>query len=320
MTGLFRFTCVAVTMGVAGGCAQPDPNRIQGYVEGEFVYVAAPKAGTLQTLSVERGSQVKAGDLLFALEPEPETAARDEAARRVAQARASLEDARKGQRPTEIESLEAQLRHARAGLARSESDLARFERVYRMGSGSEEDVVRARATRDQDVNLVARFEADLKTARLGAREDQISAAEANLNALERALAQAEWNLAEKRQSAPQAGLIQDTLFRPGEWVAAGKPVVVLLPPPNVKVRAFVPEPRVGAIRLGETVRVVVDGRTEPLTGAVRFISPRAEFTPPVIYSRESRGKLVFMIEIAFDPAVAATLHPGQPVDVLLGSS
>ena len=319
MTGLFRFTWVAVAMAIAGGCAQPDPNRIQGYVEGEFIYVAASRSGKLETISVERGAQVKTGDLLFALDPEPETAARDEAARRVAQARASLADARKGQRPTEIESLEAQLRHARAGLARSESDLTRFERVFRMGSGSEEDVVRARATRDQDINLVARFEADLKTARLGAREDQVKAAEANLNALGRTLAQAEWNLAEKRQTAPLAGLIQDTLFRPGEWVAAGKPVVVLLPPPNVKVRAFVPEPRVGAIAMGETVRVVVDGRTEPLAGTVRFISPRAEFTPPVIYSRESRDKLVFMIEISFDSVVAATLHPGQPVDVLLGS-
>jgi HlyD family secretion protein len=309
--------CVALAVGIAG-CAPGDPNRIQGYVEGEFVYVAAPSAGALRTLSVERGAQVKAGDALFALDPEPETSARDEAARRVAQARASLEDAKKGQRPTEIESLEAQLRQARAALARSDSDLARAERIFRMGSGSEEDVVRARATRDQDVNRVAQFEADLKTAQLGSREDQVAAALANLNALERALAQAEWNFVEKRQAAEQDALVFDTLYRPGEWVAAGKPVVVLLPPPNVRVRAFVPEPLVGAVRLGETIRVVIDGR-EPITGTVRFVSPRAEFTPPVIYSRESRGKLVFMVEIVFDPAVAATLHPGQPVDVLLES-
>lgn len=312
----FKFACLALVLST--GCAQPDPNRVQGYVEGEFVYVAAPSAGALETLAVERGAQVKTGDLLFALDPEPETSVRDEAARRATQARATLEDAKKGSRPSEIESLKAQLEQARAGLTRAESDLARYERVFRMGSGSEEDVVRARATRDQDVNRVAQFEADLKTARLGAREDQVDAAKANLNALERAMAQAEWNLAEKRQAAPQAGVIQDTLYRPGEWVAAGKPVVVLLPPSNIKVRAFVPEPRIGSIRLGEQVRVAIDGRPETIAGTVRFISPRAEFTPPVIYSRESRGKLVVMIEIVFDPAVAATLHPGQPVDVLLG--
>jgi HlyD family secretion protein len=205
----------------------------------------------------------------------------------------------------------------RAALMRSGSDLARAQKVFSMGSGSEEDIVRARATRDQDINKVAQFEADLKTARLGAREDQIAAAEANLRAVEAALAKAEWDLSQKAQTAPQPALVFDTLFRPGEWVAAGKPVVVLLPPPNVKVRAFVPESRVGAIHPGDRVRVQVDGVAEHLTGTVRFISPRAEFTPPVIYSRESRGKLVFMIEINFDPAVAADLHPGQPVDVYL---
>jgi HlyD family secretion protein len=312
-----RLMCIVLATAPAG-CSQPDPNRIQGYVEGEFVYVAAVRSGALRSLAVERGALVKAGDPLFALDPEPESAARDEAARRVAQARASLQDLRKGQRPTEIESREAQLRQARAGLARAESDLSRAERIYAMGSGSEEDIVRDRATRDRELATVARFEADLKTARLGAREDQITSAEANLQALERELAQAEWYLSEKRQAAPQAALVFDTLYRPGEWVAANRPVVVLLPPPNIRVRAFVPEARVGSVRVGEAVRVVVDGRPEPISGTVRFISPRAEFTPPVIYSRESRDKLVFMVEIVFDPAIAATLHPGQPVDVLLG--
>jgi len=102
-------------------------------------------------------------------------------------------------------------------------------------------------------------------------------------------------------------------------VAAGRPVVVLLPPQNIKVRAFVPEPRIGAIRVGEPVRVAVDGVSEPLIGKVSYIFPRAEFTPPVIYSQESRSKLVFMIEAVFDPETAVKLHPGQPVDVQFGS-
>src|SRR5205814_3333187 len=106
-----------------------------------------------------------------------------------------------------------------------------------------------------------------------------------------------------------------TLFREGEWVAAGKPVAMLLPPPNIKVRAFVPETKVGALRVGEEARVTVDGLPAPFAGRISYISPRAEYTPPVIYSRESRAKLVFMIESVFDPDVSAGLHPGQPVDV-----
>jgi HlyD family secretion protein len=137
-----------------------------------------------------------------------------------------------------------------------------------------------------------------------------------VNALEAALAKADWNLAQKRQAAPQAGLVFDTLYEPGELVAAGRPIISLLPPEKVKVRAFVPEGRVGAVHPGDTVRVSVDGMGAPIEGRVAFISPQSEFTPPVIYSQESRGKLVFLIEIRFAPAVAAKLHPGQPVDVM----
>ena len=172
--------------------------------------------------------------------------------------------------------------------------------------------------RNQDRQRVTQFEADLTTARLPARSDQVAAAEVNVRAMEAVLARAEWDLAQKRQTAPVAGVVFDTLYWEGEWVAAGRPVVVLVPPEHIKVRAFVPETRVGAIHVGQTVRVAADGVPAPYVGRVSFISPQAEYTPPVIYSRESRAKLVFMIEARFDPATAANLHPGQPVDVEFG--
>ena len=165
---------------------------------------------------------------------------------------------------------------------------------------------------------MVQLEAELKTAQLGARTDQIAAAEANVRTLEAALEAAQWNLAQKSQAAPQAGLVFDTLYREGEWVPPGRPVVVLLPPGNIKVRAFVPETRVHGLHPGDEVRVIVDGAAVPLPGRISFISPHAEYTPPVIYSRENRSKLVFMIEATVDPNTAATLHPGQPVDVRLG--
>jgi len=140
-----------------------------------------------------------------------------------------------------------------------------------------------------------------------------------VRAQEATLVRAEWDLSQKRQSAPQAGVIFDTLFREGEWVGAGRPVVALLPPENIKIRAFVPEAQIGTIHYGDTVRVTVDGVKDPFIGKVSFISPRAEFTPPVIYSQEARSKLVFMIEVRFDPAVSKNLHPGQQVDVQFGS-
>jgi HlyD family secretion protein len=299
------------------GCGPADENRVQGYVEGEYVYVASPLAGTLETLSVRRGDWVSAGAPLFALDAVPEKAARDEAERKLAMNRANWEDAKKGKRPSEIESLEAQLKQATAALVLSEKLMARQEALFRSGGTSREDWDRARSAYDQDRQRVAQLGADLQTARLGSRSDQIAAAEASVRASEAALARAEWDLAQKRQSAPQGGVVFDTLYRPGEWVAAGRPVVALLPPANVKVRAFVPQTRIGTVKLGQPVRVSVDGVADPFLGNVSFISPQAEYTPPVIYSRESRAKLVFKIEILFDPQAAADLHPGQPVDVQL---
>jgi len=231
------------------GCSDPSQDRFQGYVEGEFVYVASPLAGQLETLSVQRGQQVTAGQPLFALDETAERAGLDQ---------------------------------ARAALVLSEAEFARQEKLLRMGPAAQQDYDRARSTRDQD---------------------------------RQRLAQAEWNFNQKKQSAPQSGLVYDTLFRQGEWVPAGKPVVVLLPPQNIKVRAFVPETRVGSIHYDDPIQVTVDGVQNPFIGKVSYISPRAEYTPPVIYSRESRAKLVFMIESVFEPQVAGSLHPGQPVDV-----
>ena len=302
----------------AAGCRRVDDERVQGYIEGEFIYVASSVPGTLETLHVQRGAWVKPGDVLFELENDPQEAALDEAAQRLAQARASLEDAQKGKRPSEIEAIEAQLQEARAGLELAEKELSRQEGLFKSGAATAQEFDRARSTYDQDRQRVAQLEAELKTAQLGARSDQIAALEANVRALEAALARAEWELSQNRQEASRAGLVFDTLYRRGEWVAAGRPVVMLLPPENIKVRAFVPETRVGTIHAGDDVRVTVDGLAEPVVGRVSFISPRAEYTPPVIYSRESRSKLVFLVEAVFDPNVAAKLHPGQPVDVEFG--
>jgi HlyD family secretion protein len=300
------------------GCNRPAGNHVQGYIEGEFVYVTAPVAGALETLHVQRGAQAKMGDPLFTLESALQTAERDEAERRLMQARASLEDAKKGKRPSEIEAITAQLRQAEAALELSEKELARQQQLLPGKATSAQDVDRARTINDQNRQWLAQLKAELDTARLGARSDQIAAAEANVRALEAALAQAEWELSQKRQAAPKAGLVFDTLYREGEWIAAARPVVMLLPSQNIKLRAFVPETIIANIHPGDRVRAGIDGTTEIFEGKVSYISPRAEFTPPVIYSRESRGKLVFMVEAIFEPDVAAKLHPGQPVDVKFG--
>ena len=310
-----RILVIIAALALAG-CDHKTDDRVQGYAEGEFVYVASPMPGALETLAVQRGEQVEIGDLLFSLECALEKAAREQAVQRLDEGRARLADAKKGLRESEMTSLEAQLNQSKAALALAEKEFARQSELAATRVSSPQDLDKARAARDQNQQRVTQLEADLKTAQLGSRSDQVAAAEANVRALEAALAKAEWDLAQKRQNAPQAGLVFDTLYWQGEWVPAGRPVISLLPPANIKVRAFVPETRVGAIHVGGAASVSVDGVRDPFAGKVIFISPRAEFTPPVIYSQESRGKLVFMVEITFDAATAAKLHPGQPVDVV----
>lgn len=298
------------------GCSDPDANLRQGYIEGEFVYVSSPHSGKLEKLAVARGATVKAGELLFSLDDTPEQTALDEARRRRAQALANLQDVTKGRRPSELESLRAQLRQAQSALDLAQKEVARQEKLTRVpGATTEQELDHARSVRDQNRERVAQLEAELRTAHLGSRSDQVHAADANLRALDAALAKAQWDLSQKQQSAPVAGIVFDTLYREGEWVAAGRPVVAVLPPQYVKLRVFVPQAWLGSLHVGDALQVRIDGAKDAVTGKVSFISPRAEYTPPVIYSRENRSKLVFLVEALFEPSVAAGLHPGQPVDV-----
>jgi HlyD family secretion protein len=305
---------LAAAMGLGG---DGGPLVVQGYVEGEYVYVAAPVAGRLETLRVARGAEVAAGAPLFQLDPASERPARDDAAARLARAEANLANLRKGKRPSEIDSLQAQLAQAKAMRELSEVALQRREQLVETRAVSREAVDEARATHERNQARVAELEAELETARLGARADEIEAAEAEVRAARAQLAQAEWRLGELSQAASQGGLVVDTLYRPGEWVTAGAPVVQMLPPANVKVRFFVPEPRLGAIAVGQQVQVRCDACPPDLSARISYLSPDAEYTPPVIFSREMRAKLVYLVEA--EPRQPGALRPGQPVDVTLAA-
>jgi len=298
------------------GCNGDNPHPpLQGYVEGEFLRIASPVAGRLVALEVKRGDRASRGAPLFTLDTENEAAARQEAAERVRRAEAQLANLRKGRRPTEIAAIEAQLAQARAALALSEANLKRQEQLVAARFIAPERMDEARSAFARDRARLAELAAQLATAKLAARPDEIAAAQAEADAARAALAQADWRLTQKSVAAPQAGMVNDTFFVLGEWVPAGAPVVSLLPPANLKLRFFVPQERLPALAPGTPVQASCDGCGEPFAATVSFISAQAEFTPPVIYSRDNRAKLVFLVEARPDPARAARLHPGQPVDV-----
>ncbi len=299
------------------GCSNDSAGTHQGYIEGEYVYVASPLGGSLLKLAVARGDTVNTGQLLFELERQSEAAALEQAQKNLAQSKAQLTDLTKGKRPTEIASLEAQLAGAQANLKLAAADLDRREKLGGADVISAEELDQARMQRDADQAQVNQLSSDLDTARLGGRDDVVHAAQEAAASEQAALDKAQWSFDQKQQFAPANAVVHDTLYRAGEWVAAGNPVIELLPPENIKVRFFVPQQLLPQIKTGETVTVICDGAAHPLSATVNYISTQAEFTPPVIYNRENRARLVFMIEARFSPADAAELRPGQPVDVKL---
>jgi HlyD family secretion protein len=302
---------------LAAACGSPGEAPLQGYAEGEFVRIGAPFAGILVKLDVQRGDRVEAGAPLFALEADNEAAARREAEDRMKQAQAQLDNLLTGRRPSEIDAIRAQLAQAQAAAALSATELKRQQDLVARGFVSRQALDQARTAVERDSARVDELQAQLATAKLASRADEIRAAQAQASAARAALDQADWRLRQKSATSTVSGVVTDTLFVRGEWVGAGQPVVTLLPPGNIKARFFVPEPGLGAVKVGQPVELRCDGCAAPIPATVTWISPQAEFTPPVIYSKDSRAKLVYLVEARPAAADAERLKPGQPLDVRL---
>ncbi|OQW93522.1 MAG: hypothetical protein BWK79_10685 [Beggiatoa sp. IS2] len=289
---------------------------MQGYIEGEFLRPTAPLAGILQTLAVKRGMTVEAGTLLFTLNPEPEATAVKEAEQKLLAAQAHLRDLQKGQRPLEIKALEARKIQAQTDLELAKIEQIRYETLFRQKVGQKEVLDTARATTERSQARLEEVTAQLEIAKLAAREDTRAVAEAEVALAQAVLEKSKWWLTQKQVIAPEAGQIVDIFYYAGEWVPAGGPVLSLLPPERIKVRFFAPGWLLGDLTVGRLVELHCDGCPKRMDAMVNYIAAQAEYTPPVIYSRDSRTKLVYGIEASVTPENAVKLHPGQPVDVL----
>jgi len=310
-----RASLACVLLAQLSACGNPAADSWSGYVEGEYVYIAAPIGGALTTLSVQRGAEVKRGTLLFELDADAERAAREQAAAQAAAAGAQAQDLDTGKRALEIDVIRAQLTQAQALATQADSELARQQRLVSQGYVTASHLDEARAAAAAAAAHVRELTSSLKVSRLPARGQARAAATASTEAARFALEQARWRESQKTQSAPADARVADTFFRQGEWVNAGQPVVSLLPKGATKVRFFVPEAALATIQIGAIVSVRCDGCPAPITSRITFVSTQAEYTPPVIYSNSQRSRLVYLIEARPDAADDARLRPGQPVDV-----
>ncbi len=217
----------------------------------------------------------------------------------------------------EVDAARAQLAQAVAADKLSATQRVRDEAQFRAGGIPQAQLDASRSTAQTNAQRVRELTNQLRIAQLPARTDQIHAQAAQVDAARAAVAQAQWRLDQKAQKATQGGLVFDTLYREGEWVGAGSPVVRMLPPANVKVRFFVPEGVVGRIKPGQAVRIHCDGCAAEVNATVSYVASEAEYTPPVIYSNTRRDKLVFLVEARPAAEDGTKLRPGQPVEVAL---
>jgi HlyD family secretion protein len=301
---------------VVYGCEKQQVDSWQGYIEGEYVLLASPYAGQLQKLWVRRGDQAAAGKPLFGLEQESERAARAEAEQRLKSAEARRDNLQVGRRAPEIEALRAEVVQARAALELATSQLRQQEKLFKEGFNSQARLDEAKSAHARDASRLVEAEAQLRNAQQPVgRDAERKGAESEVKAAQAQLAQAAWRLEQKSVAAPANGLVHDTYFVEGEWVPAGRPGASLLPPGNVKARFYVSEAALNQFPVGKDVEIRCDGCPAPIPAKVGYVSNQAEYTPPVLYSKESRSKLVFLVEARPEARDALKLRPGQPVDV-----
>ncbi len=309
--------CLAlVCLGVLASC-QPrgrgGPLHASGHIEATEVRLAAPMAGIVGELPFQEGEKVEAGQVVArmdtsTLERELEKA---RAERDAAQAALALLLA--GARQEELAEAQARLAAAEVELAAAQADLARYAPLAERGSASrklrDDAATRAAVAQEQCNALRAR----LAQLLAGPRAEEVALARAQLRAAEAAVGILTQRLADAQVRSPITGYVTARVAEPGEFLPAGAPLLVVADLAHPWLAVFLDEPSLSRVRLGQPVRVRLDGHQESITGKVRFIAQQAEFTPKNVQTPEERAKLVFRVEISL-PNPELVLKPGMPAD------
>lgn len=311
------FSAIIFAFSTLLACKQNSTYSFQGYVEGELVYLSSPYSGTLQTLAVNRGQKIGKGSLVFKLDSEPELSQLNAANNALEQAKSDLADALEGQRNTVLESIEAQIVKAQAELDLADLRVKRFQKLYEKNAIDRDSLDAAITDYQGKLAVIQQLKANLAEAKLGSRQQFIQSRRDAVNVAIANVQQASWALAQKTLIAPTEAMVFDTFYWPGEFVTEGQPVVALLARQYIRFIFFVPEPMLSKIALGDKVQISCDGCEKTYSATITYISPEAEYTPPVIYSRENNYNLVYRIKATPPLDEALLFHPGQPIYVTL---
>jgi HlyD family secretion protein len=306
------FASVLAFFGGLFGLGVSEPPRWNGYIEADYVYAAPMTAGQIATLTVREGDVVAEGDVLFTLNQDQQVALLESAMASVSAAEANLSNLTTGSRQDEIDVIRASLAKAQADLSLARDNSTRSGKLFAEGIVTQAQLDQARNTLASAEASVRQLQAQLKVAELPARDAQQLAAEANVTVARAAVAKAQADLDDRTVVAPAAGRIEKVYFDAGEIATAGAPVASILPEGALKVKVYLPETVRQQFALGDRLAVTCDGCPAGLTATVSYFASDPQFTPPVIYSRDERQRLSYLVEATLD---GGPLHPGQPVTV-----
>lgn len=281
-----------------------------GHVEATEVRVSTKVPGTLVELAVDEGARVAAAQQIARIDTTDSELALATARAERGQAEAELRLRRAGSREEDVREGEAQLARAEADLDGAERDLERMAGLLAAGSGTSKARDDARARRDAARGARDAASERLRRLRAGFRQEEKDAAAARLQAAEARIAQLEQQVRDARIESPVAGVVTEKLAEQGELLARGGGLVVVTDLANAWLNAYVAEPDLARIRLGQEAEVVTDdGQTR--RGRVSFVASRAEFTPKNVQTRDERVKLVYKIKVALENA-DGLFKPGMP--------
>lgn len=290
-----------------------------GYIEGDYRYLAAPRSGWLKSVTVNLGDTLHRGQLAFNYRSDAEQFAVNQADAQLQSQIAQSQNLTTGARPEEIASLQAQFKAAQAQLLLAKQTLERYQMLQRSDAVAQvqvDEMVTQVRTAQAAVDSI---QAQIRAANLPARQQTQNASIATSKAAKAALEKAQYDLSQLNVNSELAGEVIQVYYHTGEYVTQGQPIVQILPHANRKVIFYVPQDKLSTLRVGQVVNLQGIGSQQSLSNAsIRYISPQASYTPPVIYSNENADKLTFRVEGVLNTADnMPNLQVGQPVQVIL---
>jgi HlyD family secretion protein len=303
------------------GDGADDGLTASGTVEATDAQLGFQAAGRVSEIAVREGDPVNAGDELAHLDRTETEARRRQAAAEVAAARAMLKELERGFRSEEVEQGRAALAAATERLNDARRDLDRIERLREGGAASQESLDKARTAVEVAASQQRQAQEQLRMLESGPRSETIEARRAQLTQAEAAVATIDATLTNMTVRAPFGGIVTVRHREPGEIVPAGAPILTVMNPDDRWVKIYVPETRIGAVRIGQPATITTDTYpVKPYRGAVVFIASEAEFTPKTVQTAEERVKLVYAVKVRVTDDPTKDLKPGMPADVRLRES